>query len=72
MAESFKPEHVALHRAWLFCAIQGKLTENDFEHILSCRECARVFRICLKSTTFADALKQIEEGGIGDDIYPSA
>ena len=55
--------HIPIHRLWSFVTSQGSLTMGEHAHINDCEECRTALRVCLKSQTFADVLKDLKNSG---------
>ena len=54
------PDHVSLHRIWLFTAFQDELSMDEHLHLLDCEECCDAFRACIGADSFGAVLKALD------------
>ena len=62
-----RPEHIPLHRLWMFSTLQADMVMPDHAHLLDCEECRTGLRICLKAENFAAVLKQLRPADFAKD-----
>ena len=63
-----RPDHIPLHRLWMFSTLQADMVMPDHAHLLDCDECRTGLRICLKAENFAAVLKQLRPADFAKDI----
>jgi hypothetical protein len=54
-----RPDHVPLHRIWVFTTLQADLTMAEHAHIIDCEECRIAFRACLRAENFGAVLLEL-------------
>jgi hypothetical protein len=63
MKQGFQREnmihHVPPHTMWAHIFEDGEMDSFDEAHIIQCSQCLEAFNVCLKSESFASALKAL-------------
>ena len=63
-----RPDHIPLHRLWMFSTLQADMVMPDHAHLLDCEECRTGLRICLQAENFAAVLKQLRPADFAKDV----
>jgi hypothetical protein len=54
-------EHIPPHRVWLYLYVDGEFSAIEYDHLLTCPSCLRLFILCLQSHSFGHVLRELSE-----------
>jgi hypothetical protein len=63
------PDHIPLHRLWMFATLQNDMLMHEHVHLVDCEECQAALRVCMSSENFGAALVELRPGGPGEEEF---
>jgi hypothetical protein len=67
------PDHIPLHRLWMFATLQNDMLMREHVHLLDCEECQAALRVCMRTENFGAALRDLRPEGAEEeqlDVLP--